>query len=801
MEKASGVYLTITDNSFLNSGTEVMKVIVPMLTNKGKMGITRVTANTFKDLVGYDLDYNSNYYGLQKLLENMAYLDVWRINQGAKMANAYFVDKDSEKTYDNDCETFEEITMRDPTPLIGVANKYVGDWQTTAVRFSPTETETTVSNANASISFVQEVVLEDVSKTETRVYDNQTIYSGCIIYNSSNNAIVGVIKEDNEGNFKVYKVVDAEIIDDEIIYRYTNTWFDGTKFYGSLMNEMEEPSGEAGEPVELGTVRNTVYDVVNDTWLLGTRIMDKTGAVIVPEGTAGTSTPISKAYVAGSGDIHLREGSVYLTEDGVDFYIATELGNTFVSTNKELISDSVIAADLLTLWTNDAFGDLEYVPYTVETPTGFYQKQGEYWFKVGSFTVTSIVTDPNFETNTDIITALENATDVTISYIQYSEVESVINNSVGTAEWDDNGNLTLTLYGLISKDTFWNIYTIPNAIVDWTMTVAKYDNNEYTVQNTYDFSTDTASDIYWKEVDFGDVQLFLSGSIPGTMQSIRNYFILEGGSNGNAGIVAIDIDTSLLDTCGDNILLFNGITNYKIINRIAAKCQQIKIHAFCDAPAYTSYIDVEQWSKRIIRGEYVAIGARPDQTENSNGETIYIYPSVNYGCIYADMMASYGSLCYPPAGPTYGIISADDLLECDYGMYANELKTNRINWQQLNDLGTMMWEQRTTYALNTDLSYIAPVFIVDAVAERIVTFERQFNFRYMTRTDLLNQQSGLNAIFEEFVNKNFIFQFTVAVPSWEVAQRQGRTLKIPLQMMVAKDSEVIELELELTNNL
>ena len=326
MEKASGVYLTITDNSFLNSGTEVMKVIIPMLTNKGNVGITRVTANTFKDLVGYDLDYNSNYYGLQKLLENMAYVDVWRINQDAKMANAYFETKDSDKQYDNDCETFEEITMRDPTPLIGVAHKYVGDWQTTAVRFSPTEKETTVSNNNPTISLVQVVELEDVSNTEKTTYDNQEIYSGCIFYNSSNNAIVGVIKEDGEGNLKLYKVVDAEIVDDEVIYKYTNTWTDGTTFYGALMNEMEEPSGEAGEPLELGVIRKSTYDVISDTWLLGTRVMDKDGAVIVPEGTAGTATPICKGYVAGSGDVHLQEGTIYLTEDGVDFYEAVELG-------------------------------------------------------------------------------------------------------------------------------------------------------------------------------------------------------------------------------------------------------------------------------------------------------------------------------------------------------------------------------------------------------------------------------------------------------------------------------------------
>ncbi len=803
MEKASGVYLTITDNSFLNSGTEWMKIVVPMLTNKGNVGLTRVTANTFKDLVGYDLDYNSNYYGLQKLLENMAYVDVWRINQEAKMANAYFMDKDSDKQYDNDCETFEEITMRDPVPLLGIANKWVGDWQTTAVRFSPTEDEWTISNQNANPSNVQVVNLEDVSKTEKTTYDDAEIYSGIVFYNSSNNAIVGIVKDDANGTPKVYKVIDAEIIDDEIVYKYTNTWTDGNgNFYGSQLNPMAEPEGEAGDPTVIGTVRNGTYNNTTDTWQLGTKIIDKNGAVITPAGTAGSPTTVCEAYIADGTEAHLQEGTVYLTDDsGTTFYIANELGQTFADTAKTEITGSDLLTDLTALYTATSFGNLEYVVYTEAIETGFYEKQDAYWFKVGSFTSGGIITEPNWETNADIIAALEAATDITISFVQYKEIESVTNNSVGTAVWDDQNNLTLTLYGLVSKDSFWNVHTIPAIITDWTMTVARYKDNEYTVQNIYDFSTDSASEIYWKEVDFGDLQFFLSGAIPSTMTKIRSYFTLEGGSNGKAGIVAIDIDVSPLDTCGDNICLMNGLTNYKIANRIATKCQQSKIHCFCDAPAYKSYIDLEQWSKRIVRGEYVAIGARPDQEENSRGETIYVYPSVNYGCIYSDMMESYGSLCYPPAGPTYGIISATDLLECDYDMYKNELKTNRINWQQLNDLGTMMWEQRTTYSLNTDLSYIAPTFIVDAVAERIVTFERQFNFRYMTRTDLLNQQSGLTAIFDEFVNKNFVYQYRVFVPSFDEAQRAGRTLRIKLQMMVAKDSEVIELELELTNSL
>lgn len=687
MDKASGVYLTITDNSFTSGGTESMKIIVPMLLNKGAAGITRVTAKTYESLIGYDLSYNSNYYGLKKLLENISYVDVWKLNQNAKVANAFFETTSSDKEFDNDCDTFEEIKNRDPQPVIAVGHKYTGDWQTSAVKFAPTPSIVTQINEQPTSATFQEIVLDDVSKTEKDTFDDMEVYAGCEFYNSSDNSVVGVLSAEND---KLYKVVDGEVIKDEITYTKTNTWTDGTNFYDSSMVTMTEPEGDPDTPTSIGNMR------------------------------------------------------LYNSE--------------------------------------------------------YYTKSDDYWFKVEGFTSTGFATEATAVTDTDVINALEAASDIAISFVTYTAVASVEDNSIGNAVWKGN-KLTIILSATMSKDSFWNIHVIPSTITEWTMTVAKFADDTYTVQNQYDFSTDTSSDIYWEKVDFGDILLFIKGTVPASMTALRSYFTLEGGSNGDASIIAADIDTTVLDSCGDNICLMNGITNYKIANRIAAKCQSLKIHCFVDAPAYTSYIDLEKWAEKITKGEYVAIGAKPDQDEDSDGNIIYVYPSVNYGLIYASMYSNYSSLCYPPAGPSYGIISANDLLETDYENYKNELKTNRINYQTVNSLGSMMWEQRTTYSLNTDLSYIAPVFIVDALSEQIVDFERQFNFRYMTRTDLLNQESGLTNIFDSFVTKNFVYAYEIDMPTFEEAQKAGRTLRIPMKVQVMKDAEVIELELEITNSL
>ena len=261
----------------------------------------------------------------------------------------------------------------------------------------------------------------------------------------------------------------------------------------------------------------------------------------------------------------------------------------------------------------------------------------------------------------------------------------------------------------------------------------------------------------------------------------------------------LDIDTTQLDEAPvkPNILLMNGITDFRIVNRLGNKCHASKIHLFADAPAYSSYADIYAWSKKILQSEYVAIAARPDQELDTKKKVFYVYPSVNYARIFANMLKNFGSLCYPPAGATYGNIVANDLLKCDYLNFADEMKTYRMNYQLSDRNGTVMWEQRTTYALNTDLSYIAPVFIVDDLSDQLITYERMFNFRYTSRTDLLNQESGITDILDGFVNKGFIYRYELVVPSYEEAQKAGRTLTIKIGVAIAKDSEVINIELEL----
>ena len=799
-DKESGVYLTITDNSFETPGVSSMKSVIPMVTTKGKLGLNLVNANNFKNILGYDLKYNSNYYGLNEILQNVADAYVWRINQGAKLANAYFTDTTSDKASVEDAESFEDITKLDPKPILAFSLKDVGNPQTTAIKFTPTPDEVSVANEFATASTPQEIKFPDVSVNETTVYNDKEIKGGCIIYNGANNMIVGIIKPNYDGNLSVYKVVDGEIIDDIITTVTVNTWTDGTNFYGSDLTPMEEPEGEPSEPVELGSIRKSTYIVPHTVWSLDDKFYDNTcHETEEPAGTVASSTTLADGLIGPTGAEHIIPNILYVTDDvGATFYTVTALTDDFSTFTKTVVDDADTITELTDLYTNGGFKELKYDTYNETLDTGYYKQNMSSWFKVLSLSTKAIVTEVVAEQNPDIITALEGATDIPISYIMYSREVLTEDNTCGTAEWNET-ELTLVLTKTLSKDSFWTVRIIPTNILNWKMTVSSFSDNQYTVMNEYYFSTDPESTIYWENVDFGDINVSITGNIAGNWETVRNYFTLDNGSNGDPNLIAAELDLTILEKCKCNVLAMNGITNYKLINRIAQKGETLFIHTFADAPAFANYGDLEQWMKNIYRSQYLAIGARPDQVEITKDEFIYVYPSVNYIKILASMQNSYNSLMYPPAGFTYGTISVENLIECDYENYGDALKTNRINWQRTKNRGSVMWEQRTTYALSTDLSYIAPNFIVDGLREQILEFEEQFNFRYTSPTDLLNQESGLKAILDDYVTKGFVYKYELDVPTYQEAQAAGRVLTIKIGVAIAKDSEVIIINVNLNN--
>ena len=69
----------------------------------------------------------------------------------------------------------------------------------------------------------------------------------------------------------------------------------------------------------------------------------------------------------------------------------------------------------------------------------------------------------------------------------------------------------------------------------------------------------------------------------------------------------------------------------------------------------------------------------------------------------------------------------------------------------------------------------------------------------MTPTDILNQDSGLTSILQDYVDRGFLYSFNLHMPTYKEAQKAGRTLVIPIEIVIMKDAEVIEINLILNN--
>ena len=323
------------------------------------------------------------------------------------------------------------------------------------------------------------------------------------------------------------------------------------------------------------------------------------------------------------------------------------------------------------------------------------------------------------------------------------------------------------------------------------------------------FSLNPNSDSHWSKVDFKNVVVYVDSTITGlsydsTYKLFDTETTISGGADGYPESTLLAnpsyLSLSPLDDCGCNILLTNGNFPAPFVTHILTGSAKNKIHMFADVPDDQTYSAIatyaESITKNITTMRYLTIVGRPEKVGN-----VLVHASCKYAEIFANMLSATNSLNYPPAGATYGTVSVQELMPCDYELHKDDMKTNRINYLTVNSLGTMMWEQRTMYADNTDLSYIAPNFIIDELSDLIIEHERRFNFRYMTDTDLSVNKSGLVQILNSYVDRGFLYSYSLKVPNVQEAQASGRTLNIMIKVQVMKDSEVINIDLQLTNNV
>jgi hypothetical protein len=135
--KASGVYYTVIDESITPGGSQSLHGIVVGTSTKGFTDkLNRVTSQTLKELIGYDLAYNPNLYGLKKILDSVSYVDWMRLNVDAKVGNVVIL-PNGDISHVADVSDPIELAALNPAPLFYVTNKFPGDWGPFVVQFKP----------------------------------------------------------------------------------------------------------------------------------------------------------------------------------------------------------------------------------------------------------------------------------------------------------------------------------------------------------------------------------------------------------------------------------------------------------------------------------------------------------------------------------------------------------------------------------------------------------------------------------------------------------------------------------------
>ena len=347
----------------------------------------------------------------------------------------------------------------------------------------------------------------------------------------------------------------------------------------------------------------------------------------------------------------------------------------------------------------------------------------------------------------------------------------------------------------------------------------------------YTFSLNPNEDDFYKKVNFGDLMVgfdsslsfptafsaYLLGPTVTTIDVNDTDHLLSSGYNGlnptdDEVIPATEIGDCLsaIDKSEANVFVMNGfyggvgvgVDDVTFAKKIVSYCAKQDRSVFLDAPLFMDdkeevlhAPDIAGWTKDLLmdEGQFGQVAAVPDQVGS-----VFVQPSAYLFEIYAKMYATYGHVNYPPAGPTYGTVSASKLMDSNFYLYGDELKTARINYLTSTSFGVCMWEQRTLYTFgNSDLSYANTVFILRDLKQRLINFMSQFSFRYSTPLDLLTIRSGLSGILDTFVRNKFLVNYTLYVPTYEEAQAAGRELDINIGVAVISDMEVINLRIAL----
>lgn len=499
-----------------------------------------------------------------------------------------------------------------------------------------------------------------------------------------------------------------------------------------------------------------------------------------------------------------RVANIYDDTSGIETYAELEPGQSLEETAKTFWFNLNYAGKDIDHYVKASFSESEQtVPIPTQDLTDNHWKCtfpqriaiGYDTIQVGTVNVTAVICTG--AENTPIY-ALRGGEIVTVSG---DSITGYTVDSVVAGSYTETGLDFPDTWNEISKfkgDSFTLKYLASDK--DFTITHAtSTDGILFTKVGEYNISTDPNSPNFHQEISMGELEFgIVEGQTP-NFNLIETYTKLESGSNGRMP-TAGEVDFTAMNKSLANVVVMNGINEISLINAFAQNAESKLKYVFAGAPAFDTYNAVSEWAKNLYGTEYMSLHW-VSSIEDTEVGPVYVCPSVNCGIIMSQMLESFGTLNYPPAGYTYGNIAVSRLMETDAEIFADQLKEHKINWQRNGPKGPVMWEQRTRYPNESSLSSINAIFVLREMRERLIEFASGFNFRILAASDLLIFDKGLRAILDSIRAEGFLVGYDLYVPTFEEQQASldPTTLVVRIQVAVTSVTEVIEFQVSLVN--
>lgn len=325
----------------------------------------------------------------------------------------------------------------------------------------------------------------------------------------------------------------------------------------------------------------------------------------------------------------------------------------------------------------------------------------------------------------------------------------------------------------------------PYFLVEVLQAVVVGQSTSYRVSEYARVSFSPTLENYVDTVTFNDLQLKLVGPVSFTSTS---EIAMLYGDDGDIPS-AMEVDFAGVDPSSFNMICMNGVIGSSMVSRFIQHFEAYNKITLFDIPNVTTFVAAKLYADMVYASKN-AMAYWVSDLRTIGTKEYSIYPSVNAALTYAKMFRSSGYLNYPPAGYQYAGVAAEKLLVTDSGIHGAQLKIAKINYITMRSAGPVIWEHRTRYAFESDLSYASTVVSLIALQSRCKSFADNFPFRFVTPELLIQLRSGLEAIMTDYLQRGFIWLGEVVIPSFdEVKQSGARFMDIYCNVKFAEDGQ------------